>query len=295
MNVLVTGGAGFLGSMLVDRLLAEGHTVDVIDVLSTGSLANLAAARRDAAGRLKIHQCDVRDDGLAGLLTRREPEVVYHLATSTDRRSAVPATESAHIDVVGTVQVCQAAVAAGARKVVAAGSTRARVASSVAATARAMASDIAMAHREAHGIECTAVDLPTVYGPRQRPGVEASVVATFVDRLVHGQPCVIHGDGTQSRDLLYVDDAIDALAKAAGAGDGLRLAVGTGTQTGIVDLYRTLAAIVGTDAAPVPGAARDDEPDTVAVDPDRAGIYLGWSAFTPLADGLSDTVVSVRA
>jgi UDP-glucose 4-epimerase len=293
VNVLVTGGAGFIGSTLVDRILAEGHHVEVVDDLSTGSLANLAAARRDAGGRLKIHQCDVRDAAVTDLVVRRAPEVVYHLATSTDRRTPVPAATWAEIDVVGTVRVLEGAVAAGTRKVVVTDSIRAQLTASLRARTRRMAADLVLGQRELHGIETTVLELPTVFGPRQRRGVEGSVVATFADRLVHGRPCVIHGSGDQTRDLLYVDDAVDALVKAASAGDGLRLAVGTGTSTSIANLYRAVAAIVGSDAEPVPGAPRPEEPGDVRADPARARIYLGWSAFTALPEGLADTVVSV--
>ena len=188
MNVLVTGGAGFIGSALVDRLLAEGHVVEVVDDLSGGSLANLAGARRDAAGQLKIHQCDVRDAGFTELIARRQPDVVYHLATCTVRGDARSAATAAEIDVVGTVRVLEGARQAGAGKVVLAGSARAATARTVDAVTRCMATELGLRHRELHGLACTVVDLPTVYGPRQRAGRESSVVAVFAERLAHGKP-----------------------------------------------------------------------------------------------------------
>ncbi len=293
MNVLVTGGAGFIGSTLVDRILTGGHHVDVVDDLRSGTLGNLAAARAENSGRLKIHQLDVRDDALPDLFARRRPEVVYHLATDTDRTGSSSAATSAAVDVAGTIQVLEASLAAGVDKVVLAGSARARCGSTIRSVARCMVDDLAVRYRALHGLEHTIVVLPTVFGPRQRVGRESAVVATFAERLVSGRPCVIHGSGEQSRDLLYVDDAVDALVKAATAGDGLSVDVGTGRQTSVTSLHRALAAMVGLDQDAVPGAPRDDEPGQVAVDPSRAELYLGWKAFTPLAEGLTDAVMAL--
>ena len=163
-----------------------------------------------------------------------------------------------------------AALAARADKVVVVGSARAHAGSSVRALTRCAVDELAVRYREVHGLEHTIVVLPTVFGPRQRPGHEGSVVATFASRLVQGQACVVHGSGSQSRDLLYVDDAVDALVKAGSTADGLAIEVGTGHQTTIGSLERALRAMVGTDAEPVPGAARDDEPGAVEIDPSRA-------------------------
>lgn len=293
MNVLVTGGAGFIGSALVDRILAGGHHVDVVDDLRSGTLGNLAAARAETSGRLKIHQLDVRDDSLPDLFARRRPEVVYHLATDTDRTGASSAATAASVDIAGTVQVLEAALAAGAGKVVLASSARARCGTTIRAATRCLVDEIARRYRELHGLEHTVVVLPTVFGPRQRPGCESAVVATFAERLVTGRPCVIHGAGDQSRDLLYVDDAVDALVKAATAADGLSVDVGSGKQTTIASLHRALAAMVGSAEGAVPGAAREGEPGAVVVDPARAELYLGWKPFTPLAEGLTDAVVAL--
>lgn len=293
MKILVTGGAGFIGSALVDRILAGGHHVDVVDDLRSGTLGNLAGARAETSGRLKIHKVDVRDDSLRDLFSHRRPEVVYHLATDTDRSADASPGASASIDVAGTVQVFDAALAAGAGKVVLAGSARARAGRSIRSATRCLADDVARRYRELHGLEHTIVVLPTVFGPRQRPGSESSVVATFAERLVRGQACVVHGSGEQSRDLLFVDDAVDALVKAATAGDGLSVDAGTGRQTSINSLHRALAAMVGSEVDAVPGALREDEPGEVPVDPSRAELYLGWKPFTPLAEGLTDAVVAL--
>lgn len=292
MTILVTGGAGFVGSTLVDRLLAEGHHVEVVDDMSTGSLANLASARREGVGHLKIHQCDVRDAAFAELIVRRQPEVVYHLATGTDRTGAASPAARAAVDLIGAVQLLEGARSAGVAKVVMAGSVRSAHPAAIDGVTRQLASELGLRHRELHGTPCTVVDLPTVFGPRQRRGTEGSVVACFAERLVAGLPCVLHGSGDQTRDLLYVDDAVDALVKASTAADGLRIAVGTGVQTPIRNLHRAMAAVIGSDVEPVPGAERPGEPGAVPVDPARARMYLGWEPFTPLAEALTDTLVA---
>lgn len=293
MKALVTGGAGFIGSTLVDRILAAGHHVEVVDDLSTGSFANLAEARREASGRLKIHQCDVGDDQLVDLAVRRQPEVVFHLAGPTRRSERMSAASELAGVVVGTAQALAAADAAGARKIVIAGAARASVGQSTRSIAQKTVIELADLYRHRNGLEYTVVVLPTVFGPRQHRGTESSVVATFAERLVTGQPCVLHGGGVQTRDLLYVDDAVDALVKAVDHGDGLTIEVGTGTQTSIADLHRAMAAVVGSEAEPVPGAARAGDADAVPVDPARAKIYLGWQSWTGLAEGITDTIVSV--
>lgn len=297
MDVLVTGGAGFIGSNLVDRLLAEGHHVDVVDDLSTGSLANLAAARDAAraagAGALKIHQADILDEGLVSLLERRRPEVVVHLAAATAKAGRRPARQVI-AEVAGTVQVLEAAVAAGTRKVVCVAGARAQADEIRGIPARAVHEYLA-AYHDRHGLAHTTLVLPTVYGPRQTPATESSVVAVFVRRALAGEACVVHGDGTQSRDLVHVDDAADALVKAMTHADGATVEVGTGTATSIAELQAAVARAVGTEVPVVAGDRRAHEPGEVVVDPRRAGPLLGWEPWTSLEEGLALTVEAARA
>src|SRR5688572_22146279 len=268
MRTLVTGGAGFIGSTLVDRLLAEGHEVDVLDDLSSGSLANLAEARadRDRANKLNFHQIDVRDPEIVGLIERRAPEVVFHLAAQADVRVSVarPAFD-AEVNVVGTINVLEGARKAGARKVAFASSggtiygevagsdlpaTEAlpQIPSSPYGVAKKVAFDYCNVYRQLHGIEFTALALANVYGPRQDPHGEAGVVAIFAGRLLAGEPCTIFGDGNQTRDFVYVDDVVDAFARAANKGSGLLMNIGTGAETSVNELYLTMATAAGTDA-----------------------------------------------
>jgi len=295
VHVLVTGGAGFIGSTLVDRLLVEGHEVDVLDDLSTGSLANLAEAREQArreGGVLKIHQADVFDDGIDALLLRRRPEVVVHLAGCTAKAGRRAHRQVVH-DVAGTVCVLDAAVAAGARKVVCVAAARAQLDDVRGIPARAVHEYLA-AYGARHDLAHTTLVLPTVYGPRQTPQTESSVVAVFVARALAGEPCVVHGDGSQARDLLYVDDAVDALVKALHHGDGATVEVGSGTATSVRDLQAAVARAVGADAVTVAGERRTHEPGEVVVDRRRAATLLGWEPWTSLDEGLALTVAVAR-
>ncbi len=297
MRVLVTGGAGFVGSHLVDRLLAARYEVDVVDDLSTGSLANLAAARADAAGALHIHHLDLRAPHLGELLARRRPEVVYHLA-------AMPAGSEprtmADVAMVGGVNLLEAARSCGVLKVVAgldAMGLYGEVPSkelpiregqpfaprTLAGVLDRAVADLLAQYRVEHNLEFTALALSSVYGPRQHP--RRGIVAGLIAAAAGDGPAALPGDIRQTRDLLYVDDAVDAFVRAGERGSGLVLNVGTGVQTGLRDLYRMCAG----DGAPPPvaGPAEPGVPPRFALSPVRARIHLGWAPWTALADGLA--------
>lgn len=298
MRALVTGGAGFIGSTLVDRLLAEGHRVEVVDDLSTGSLANLAGAREQARvggeGQLKIHQLDVGDERLVDLVAHRDPDVVFHLAGASAKAGRA-AHEQARRVVLGTIRVLDAAVAAGEVKVVAVAGARSQV-DPVRGIADRAAHEYHEAYRRQFGVGYTTIVLPTVYGPRQTAATESSVVATFVHRVAGRQTCVLHGGGTQTRDLLFVDDAVDALVRACDRGvDGEVIEVGSGIQTSIADVHaRVVAVAAGRGRADggdtVTGDRRVGEPGAVPVDPSTAHDRLGWRAWTALDDGIAATL-----
>ena len=145
--------------------------------------------------------------------------------------------------------------------------------------------DYLHAYRQLHNLEFTSLALANVYGPRQDPRGEAGVVAIFADRLLRGEPCTVFGDGNQTRDFVYVDDVVDAFARAVERGGGLLLNVGTGHETSVNQLYSTMAALAAVDAPPVPGPARAGELARNSLDPGRAAIHLGWKPWTSLADG----------
>ena len=301
MRALVTGGAGFIGSTLVDRLLAEGHAVDVVDDLSTGALTNLADARSNPNYELTFHRLDIRSPGLAELMAHRRPEVVFHLAAQADVRVSVerPAFD-AEVNVIGTINVLEGARAAGTRKVVFAASggtlygeptdlpvreTAPQRPLSPYGVSKKAGGDYLAAYRELHGLEYTALALGNVYGPRQDPHGEAGVVAIFAGLLLSGRQCTIYGDGEQTRDFIFVDDVVDAFARSASRGDGLLMNVGTGAETSVNTLYSVMAELAGATSPPRYAPPRPGELARSSLDPGRADQQLGWRAWTSIEMG----------
>ena len=295
MRALVTGGAGFIGSVLVERLVAEGHSVDVVDDLSTGLLVNLAEARADRTGELHIHQADLRSPDVVELIARRSPEVLFHLAARVDVTSAV---EEAEVNLLGSLRVVEAALAAGAAKVVFASDAAAvygpgggggaplrEAQAGPSATPFGVSKQTVLEHlrlaRESAGMEFTALALATVYGPRDRHGVVGRLVSGV---LAGAEPVTVPGG---SVDLVYVDDVVDAFVRAATRGGGLVCNVGSGVAIPVPDVARAAAAQAGVpDLATVPTAAASGP----ALDAGRARIHLGWSPWTPLDEGLAHTL-----
>jgi UDP-glucose 4-epimerase len=295
VNVLVVGGAGFLGSHLTERLVAEGHTVDVVDVLTSGSLANLAGART-LGGSLKIHTLDAGAEEFQALVAMRAPDVIYHLAALPP---GVPAEHGASDAMRTTLAVLEAARTLGQVKVVVAlsavtlyGDVPARdqpVKESqpwnpvgVRGVITRCVAELLTVYREEHAVEFTALALSNVYGPRQRP--DAGVVGAFAHALREGVTPMVHGDGRQTRDFLYIDDAVDALVRAALKGSGLVVNVGSGVATSIRDLWSLMAGPDGR--APAPSPRRQHDVSRFVLSPTRARIHLAWAPWTDLAVGL---------
>jgi UDP-glucose 4-epimerase len=311
VRALVAGGAGFLGSTLVDRLLAEGHAVDVVDDLSTGALGNLADAR--AGGQeVTVTSLDVRSAEFPALVARRRPDVVYHLATPGGAEASLtdPIADAGHT-VLGALAVLEAARHGGVTKVVvalspaiygapAAGDLPVRESQgghpvSPRGVAEKAVADYLAAYRDLHNVEYTALVLADVYGPRQRTDGPATAVAAMAARLLGGQACTLPGDGSAARDVVFVDDAVDALARAGQRGGGLLLNVGNGPSTSLDGLYLAVATAVGVDLparyAPAPAGL----PVRSGLDTSRAGLHLGWRPWTTLAEGVGVTVEWVRS
>ena len=296
MRALVTGGAGFIGSTLVDRLLAEGHAVDVVDDLSTGSLANLADARASADHELTFHQLDIRSPEVVDLIAGVRPDVVFHLAAQADVRvSVADPVFDADVNLLGTLRVLEGArrgrTPTGgvrgergdplrrARRIrapaqgVAAPATRSRP----TACRRRRRIDYLVAYRELHSLEFAALALANVYGPRQDPHGEAGVVAIFAERLLRGRAVTIFGDGEQTRDFVYVDDVVDAFVRAP---PGRRPGVQHRhrRETSVNELLREMAAQAGVDAGRPTSRSAPGELLRNCLDATRAGIHLGWKS-----------------
>lgn len=297
-SAMIVGGAGFLGSHLVDRLLSEGMHVEVVDDLSSGSLTNLSAARSvSASGALHIHTLDAGVPQFSDVVRLRHPQIVYLLSALTPSRlDAAGAVESFGI----AVSVLEAARAANVDKVVVtlpAGvlygnlaardlpvkEDRERRPIGVAGVAAWAIVDLLEMYRRDHDIEYTVLALPIVYGPRQAD--DNNVVAAFLHAHRNGTQPEIHGDGRQTRDLLFVDDAVDAAARATTRGGGLLLHIGTGVQTSIRDLW----AAIGGDRPTRSESRPRHDPDRIALSSSRARLHLGWSSWTRLDDGLAQT------
>jgi UDP-glucose 4-epimerase len=292
---MVIGGAGFIGSHLVDRLLADGVAVDVVDDLSAGSLANLADARA-AGGTLKIHHLDASSSECDSLVGMRSPDVLYHLAAiprgdpSPRQLSGALVTTMALLEAARSHRVPKVVVALPATALYGRPASRDLPLKELPLVPRGIRGVIARAvvdlldvHREQDGVEFTVLALSSVYGPRQR--ADGGVVAAFRQAASAQASPVITGDGRQTRDFLFVDDAVDAVVRAGERGSGLVVNIGTGEQTSLRDLWRSIAGPTG--APPQYRPAPPDDLVRFALSPVRARIHLAWSPWTSLADGLS--------
>src|ERR1700678_2315572 len=303
MRTMVTGGAGFIGSTLVDRLLVEGHEVDVIDDFSTGSLSNLADARARAGRALALHPPARTPTAVIELMARRRPELVFHLAAQADVRVSVarPAFD-AEVNIVGSLHVLEGARQAETERVIFAASggtlygepapedlpvreSHPHQPLSPYGVAKKAVLDYLAAYRKLYALEFAALALANVYGPRQNPHGEAGVVAIFADRLQRGTPVTIFGDGEQTRDFVFVDDTVDAFVRAASRGGGLVCNIGTGTETSVNELYTTMARRAGVEEPALNGPPRPGDVLRSCLDPERALIQLGWRPWTDLETG----------
>ena len=307
MRVVVTGGAGFIGSTLVDRLNTAGHEIHVVDDLSSGSRANLASAQ--PAG---LHVADIADPEVVELIEGLRPEVVFHLAAQIDVRSSVADPQrDARINVLGTINVAEGARRGGARKVVFSSSGGSiygnpellPVAENIPvnpqspyAASKVSGEVYLNTYRGLYGLECTHLALANVYGPRQNPHGEAGVVAIFSSALLSGATTKIFGDGGNTRDYVFVEDVAAAFMAASGsAGNGNRYNIGTGVQTADRELHRLVAAAAGAPDEPVVEPARLGDLRASALDSTAAARDLGWKPEVGIAEGVARTVEYFRA
>jgi UDP-glucose 4-epimerase len=309
--VLVTGGAGFVGSHLCDRLLAEGHAVVAVDDLATGREVNLADAFEHGEA-FTFTEMDVRTQGLLEVFTRHRPDVVMHLAAQAGVRPSLEDPDhDASVNVMGTLNVLRCASVVGARKIVYAASGGTLYGEPASVPVRESAAD--GAHPESpygiskkvvleylsfysrqRALDFTALALGNVYGPRQDPTGEAGVIAIFASSMLAGETPTIFGDGEQTRDYVYVEDTVEAFAAAMGRASGEIVNIGTGLETSVNALHAMLAAIVGSPSEPAYGPQPEGELRRIALDNSLAASVLGWSPRTDLSSGLARTVEHLR-
>ena len=310
MRALVTGGAGFIGSNLVDALLGQGDEVTVVDDLSTGRRENLDGAL--AAGATLL-EADIRDGAaLSALVAERRPEAIFHLAAQIDvRRSVADPAFDASINVGGTANVLEAARTAGVRRVVFSstggaiygeGEGKALPLDEGAAVeplspygqSKFAAEGYLSLYERLHGLSAVSLRLGNVYGPRQDPLGEAGVIAIFCGRLRNGGRPTVYGDGRQTRDYIYVGDVVAAALAAAESEATGPINIGTGVETDVLELAARLGELGGaTGFEPEFAPARPGEVQRISLDPARAGRELGWRAKTELDEGLRLTLDSL--
>jgi UDP-glucose 4-epimerase len=312
---LVTGGAGFIGSNLVDSLVARGDRVLVVDDFSTGRRENLAGA---LASGVEVREADIADpaafaDATAGF----DADVVFHLAAQADvRRALAEPVFDARVNVIGTINALELARASGAALVFAAtggavygegdgrglplAEDEAPVPETAYGVSKLAGEYYVDLYRRLHGVPAVALRFANVYGPRQDPYGEAGVVAILCGRLLAGEAATVFGDGRQTRDYVYVEDTVAAVVAAADrllrdsgevAGP---LNVGTGAETSVLDLVEALAAIADAEFEVELAPARKGEIRRIALDSSAATEQLDWVPGTSLESGLEVTLDSLR-
>jgi UDP-glucose 4-epimerase len=295
MRVLVTGGAGFIGSHLTDALLARGDEVAVLDDLSSGR-----AGRLDP--QVTLHKVSITDAAaLTSAVAAFRPELICHLAAQIDVRVSVDApAEDARINILGTVNLLEAARVAGARVLFASsgGALYGRDApipsledvlplpESPYGIAKYCAEQYIGLSNRLHGTRHAVLRLANVYGPRQDPAGEAGVITIFCASALAGREPTIYGDGTQTRDYVYVGDAVRAFLAAGDNGRPGTWNIGSGVEVSVLDLVALIADVAGQGLRPGFAAPRPGELHRSAVAVDRAASELGWRAATPLGEGV---------
>ena len=310
-TVLVTGGAGFIGSHLADRLLAEGHRVISVDDLSTGRIANLAEAR-GYGKEFTFFNMDVRAEGLLPLFERHRPEVIFHLAAQSGVRPSLgDPGRDASINIMGTINVLECATKVEARKVIYAasggtlyGEPRRLPAKESSAQAshpmspygisKKVVLDYLGFYQRYRGLDYTACALGNVYGPRQDPHGEAGVIAIFAQRMLANEPVTIFGDGNQTRDYVFVDDVVHAFVQSMQRGSGKLVNIGTGLEASVNHVFRLLADITGYEQEPDHGPLPPGELRRIALDISSAPNAIAWKPWTHLEDGLAETVAFLK-
>ena len=303
MKILVTGGAGFIGSNIVDAYVERGHEVHVLDDLSTGQRRNLNA-------RAKLHELDIAKPEAARLVADIKPDVLSHHAAQMDvRHSVADPGFDARVNIIGFINLLEGAKNAGVRKVIFASSGgavygeqsvfpageehRTEPASPYGVSKRAGELYLSYYH-QAFGLPYIALRYANIYGPRQSAKGEAGVVAIFLSLLLDGKTPVINGDGRQTRDYVFVGDVVAANVAALESSFVGPINIGTGVETDVVQIFQSLRNAVGASMDARHGPAKPGEQRRSCLDARRAAEVLGWRPQTALADGLRRTAEYYR-
>jgi len=297
MKILVTGGAGFVGSHVADTYRAAGHEVAVVDIVT--------GVDRTPPG-VRCHRVDVADEGLAAVLEDERPDVVsHHAAQANVRRSLVDPVGDARTNVLGTLRVLDLAVRHHVRQVIFSSTAGALYGEPRSVPVREddpilptspyglhkyLGEQYMAYFRRMHGLNTTVLRYGNVYGPRQDPSTEAGVVAIFAEAMLERRRPVIFGDGTQVRDFVYVGDVADANLRVLGREIGEPMHVGSGAGTSVNDIATRLRALVGAADAPTHGPAIPGEVHRIFLDVSRIRGILGWQPRVSLEEGLRRTV-----
>jgi UDP-glucose 4-epimerase len=304
MKIVVTGGAGFIGSHLADAFVGAGHDVAVIDNLSSGDRAQVPAAA-------SFHEADIRSDEAVRAIEREKPDVLcHHAAQMNVRRSVEDPAYDAEVNVLGTLRLLEAAHKAGTKTVLFAssggtvyGETDRFPISEEEATVPVCPYGVSKLTGEHYleyyhrifGLRYVALRYANVYGPRQNPHGEAGVVSIFCRALLKGEGAQIYGDGLQTRDYVFVGDVVRANLAALASDYCGAVNIGTGHETNVVDLHAKIRRLAGCEVMPEHAPAKDGEVRRSVLECSRAAKVIGWKPSVTLDQGLSATVDFFRS
>jgi UDP-glucose 4-epimerase len=305
VRILVTGGAGFIGSHVADGFRAGNHEVAVVDDLSAGKRANLDPA-------IKLYECDIRDDALEDVFKDFKPEVVdHHAAQSNVPASVQNPVYDASVNVLGGLNLLRFAVKYGTKKFIYVSSGGAmygepdprdlpvkesapvKPLSPYGASKQAFEAWLGV-YQRTFGLDFTILRYANIYGPRQGVREEGAVVAVFATRMAADDPVTIDGNGQQTRDFVYVGDCVTANVAALERGSGSAVNIGTGKETSIREIFDAMAEVAGYSQQPNFGTARTGDVVRIVLDPSLARKDLGWEAKMTLHEGLARTYAFFR-